>query len=150
MSNYAYATELMYCNGLLASVASARRCTIPLNRFVTTPFNLIEGDHIYAKVIANNLHGQSEYSLEGNGASIWLVPDAPLSLSNNAALTDATQIALTWTPGVSNRGTEVIDYRIYYTSESINAFVELNAGILDEYYTTTATLLPGQNYKFKV
>lgn len=111
---------------------------------------MIEGDHVYAKVIANNMHGQSAYSTKGNGASIWLVPDAPLSLTNNAALTDATQIAFTWTPGVSNRGTEVIDYRVYFTLESDDSFVELDSGILDGYYTTIETLLPGENYKFKV
>jgi hypothetical protein len=115
-----------------------------------TPFDLIEGDHVYAKIIATNVHGNSEYSEEGNGASIWLVPDAPLSLANNDELTDAAQIALTWTPGVSDRGTEVIDYRLFYTLESDDSFVELDSGILDEIYTTTVTLVPGSNYKFKV
>jgi hypothetical protein len=42
------------------------------------------------------------------------VPDAPLNLQNNPAITTATQIAIMWEDGVFNGGKEVTDYRITY------------------------------------
>jgi hypothetical protein len=101
-------------------------------------------------VISTNDYGSSEYSDVGNGATIWVEPDPPQFLANNAAVTSAISIGLSWSEGVSNGGTEVIDYRIWYTSESNANFVELDSGVLNEFYETSITLIPGQNYKFKV
>ncbi len=42
------------------------------------------------------------------------VPDAPLSLANNAAVTTALQIGLTWSQGAYNGGVPVLDYRVSY------------------------------------
>jgi hypothetical protein len=49
-------------------------------------------------------------SAVGGAAVIVLVPDAPVSLANNPAITMGTSIGLTWVPGASNGGTPVIDY----------------------------------------
>ena len=51
---------------------------------------------------------------------------------------------------MSKGGTEILDYRVWYTLETDNSFVELESGVLYEYYSTTVTLTPGENYKFKV
>ena len=60
------------------------------------PFNLIEGDHVYVKVTASNVYGESEFSAVGNGATIWVVPDAPTFFTNNAGVTNAFEIGLLW------------------------------------------------------
>jgi hypothetical protein len=41
-------------------------------------FTLEWGASIYAKVLAYNVYGDSLISLEGNGAVIVTIPDAPL------------------------------------------------------------------------
>lgn len=150
MSTFAYAQDLMYCNGGLALTVSTRTCVLPLSVLQSAPFNLIEGDHVYVKIYASNVYGDSVYSAVGNGASIWVVPDAPLFLVNNAEVTNAYEIGLLWQEGVNNGGTEVLDFRFYYTLESDNSYQQLVSGLLYEYYTTVTVLVPGENYKFKV
>lgn len=83
----AYHTELEYCNGEDEAVITARSCTIPLTVFYTTPFNMVLGDHIYVKVTASNLYGASLESVPGDGAAVVFLPEAPLNLANNAAVT---------------------------------------------------------------
>lgn len=51
-------------------------------------------------------------SPSGNGAVIVYVPDAPISLADNPVITNALHVGLTWSDGVSNGGTSVIDYTI--------------------------------------
>jgi hypothetical protein len=48
---------------------------------------------------------------------IQLVPDAPVSMTNVPEVTDASNIKFTWSDGVSNGGTPVIDYKILYALE---------------------------------
>ena len=43
-----------------------------------------------------------------------LVPDAPVSLSNNLTVTLATQIGLTWLDGASDGGTSISEYELWY------------------------------------
>jgi len=38
--------------------------------------------------------------------------DAPINVANNALITNKTKIGLTWSPGLSNGGKAVIDYRV--------------------------------------
>lgn len=80
----------------------------------SSPFNLVFGDSIFAKVTATNFYGESESSNQGNGATILLVPDAPLNLADNPAVTTAYVIGLVWDDGHSYGGTPIIDYRITY------------------------------------
>ena len=77
----------------------------------SAPYNLVWGASIYAKVIATNLVGSSNYSYDGNGAMILTNPDAPLLLSCNSLLTSKSRIAITWQAGISNGGAAV-DYRV--------------------------------------
>ena len=104
----------MYCNGAFAVFVSGRQCTVPLADLTTTPFNLVLGDHVDVKVIAKNIYGSSDFSAVGDGATIKLVPDAPLNLQNLPDITTATRIGLSWTPGVSDGGSPVLDYQIFY------------------------------------
>jgi len=65
-------------------------------------------------VISTNFYGDSIFSVAGNGAVIWVVPDAPINIANDAATSSDKIIKITWTQGSSNGGSEIIDYSIYY------------------------------------
>jgi hypothetical protein len=41
-------------------------------------------DDVFVKVIATNVYGDSPYSDVGSGALIWVVPEAPINLLNDA------------------------------------------------------------------
>jgi len=85
-----YRLNLDDCNGSLQSIVSSRTCTVPLTSLYNSPFNLALGDHIYAIIIAVNSYGNSVQSTPGDGASVVLVPDAPINIANNPAMTSAT------------------------------------------------------------
>lgn len=52
-------------------------------------------------------------------------------------------------PGSSSGGEPLIDYRIEY-DQSTDTWIELQAGITSQSYTTVATLTKGRTYKFRV
>jgi len=47
--------------------------------------------------MATNQFGDSLVSNSGNGATIVLVPDAPISLVKNTQISSSTVIAFSWT-----------------------------------------------------
>lgn len=116
---------------------------------MTSPYSLNWGDSIYAKVKATNIVGDSQESVEGNGAVILTKPDAPVTLANDGATTSATTIAMTWSEGAANGGTPVIDYRIKYKLSSDAIYTTLVTGITTTSFTTTL-LKQGSEYTFKV
>jgi hypothetical protein len=124
-------------------------CYVPQAKLGQEPFNLFVGDSVFAKVSAINFYGESDFSEVGNNGVHRDVPDAPFNLQNNEGGTDATRISFSWQPGSSNGGTPVIDYRIYWATESAD-FVELVSGVTFTQYTTTVSVASGQNYRFKV
>jgi hypothetical protein len=75
-----------------------------------------------------------------------LVPDAPISLANNKAVTDAFKIGLTWKDGASNGGSPVLDYTVYYSIDggSLKAFEPVTVTS----FVTTVELVPGGIYVF--
>jgi len=54
------------------------------------------GSHIYAKVIAFNVYGDSQESQVGNGAIILTYPDAPVNVQELYAGRSATTLGLQW------------------------------------------------------
>lgn len=70
------------------------------------------GSSVYAKVSATNQFGTSTFSNSGNGAVIVTVPDSPISVANNMAVTTVNKVGIIWEPGFSEGGLPVIDYRI--------------------------------------
>jgi len=82
------------CNGSTSTIISSRSCLIPISTLRSAPFNLPWGSSVFAKVSATNLYGTSDESLQGNGAVILTVPDAPLSVQDDPLVTSGTQIAL--------------------------------------------------------
>jgi hypothetical protein len=72
------------------------------------------GDSVFATITASNVYGESQDSPAGNGATIVLVPDAPVGVSDNTLITSATKIGFTWMNGISHGGSAIIDYRVTY------------------------------------
>ena len=58
------------------------------------------------------------------------------------------QVGLTWTDGVSDGGTAIIDYQVQYKVD--NVWVTIATGIKPKSYTTTLSLVAGQSYWFRV
>lgn len=112
------------------------------------PFNHVWGSDIYAKIIATNAYGDSEYSPLGNGAKITTYPDAPTPLIEDYSQRSATTLGLSWMNGASDGGAAPIDYTVSYDQGS-DEYVVLESNILPTSYTAT-NLIPGTIYKFKV
>ena len=103
-------------------------CTVQISTLRAAPFNYVWGDSIYARISATNIVGTSLFSTDGNGAIFLTNPDAPTSLANNAAITAATQIGLTWSAGAANGGAPVIDFRLTF-DQGTGTWVTYASGI---------------------
>ena len=93
---------------------STTSCTVPISVLQAAPYNLPWGSSIYATVAATNVVGSSTASAPGYGAVILTNPDPPISLSNNAAITNSAVIGLTWTAPTAVGGTPIINYRVLW------------------------------------
>jgi hypothetical protein len=100
-------------------------------------------------VSATNSYGESALSESGNGATIVLVPSAPVNLANNLAVTTKSVIGITWKNGASTGGSPLIDYQVLYDKGN-GDWVVLAASVSTTSYQTIVTLTPGQTYSFKV
>lgn len=60
------------------------------------------------------MYGDSPLSEAGNGAVIWVGPDAPLALLNDPATTTDAVIRFTWTAGANDGGSAVTGHTIYW------------------------------------
>lgn len=128
-----------------------RYCQIALSTLTAAPYDLVQGESIYAKIISVNTYGDSIYSEAGNNAVIQLVPEPPINLANDPLTTTDIVIRFTWDQGLNNGGVEVIDYDIYYDQGSVvGTYVLLDEGVLTQYYQTTIALTAGETYTFKV
>lgn len=106
---------------------------------------------VYAIVSAINIVGPSVFSdptLASNAAIILTNPDAPLNLQNVASVTSGTQVGLSWTIGVKDGGSPVIDYTVSYAigSGQYNVYQQ---GITTTTFTVVG-LTAGTTYKFVV
>jgi hypothetical protein len=55
------------CDGTASDVILNTSCTVDVSDLKAAPFELPWGSHIWAKVLAINIVGESEYSSPGNG-----------------------------------------------------------------------------------
>ena len=79
-----------------------------------------------------------------------MVPDTPINFANDPAITNEARISMTWSPGASNGGTAILEYRVYYAEESELEDSLLVDGLTATSYTTSIDLVSGANYKLKV
>ena len=110
---------------------------------------MVKGDSIFAKIVSVNVYGESQQSLAGNGALIQTIPDSPINLLNDASTTTGYLIKFTWTEGISNGGSKVIDYNIYY-DQGLGGYVLLAQKVTSTFYETSTTLTPSVTYSFKL
>jgi hypothetical protein len=80
--------ESVDCDG--PASAETKKCSILLATLIVSPYNLVLNEEIWAKVVATNFYGDSVQSVAGNNGLTKLVPDSPVNLVNDAAVTDAT------------------------------------------------------------
>jgi hypothetical protein len=123
-------------------------CTIPVTTLRAAPFTLAWGDHVYAKVFATNIYGNSDFSLPGNGAMITTNPDRPINLLEVYASRAPTTIGLIWEPAAFTGGDIIIDYRVSIAVQG-QSFTVIASGLLDPEYTATG-LTSGVIYEFRV
>jgi hypothetical protein len=128
-----YTEEIVNCDGSVADIISALQCSLPLTVLGDTPYSLVSGDSIFAKIVAINFYGESAASDGGNGAIIAATPFAPINLLDSVDVTTAYIIGFTWSDGSSNGGYPIIDYRISY-DQSTGTFVELEDGVTERSY----------------
>lgn len=137
------------CDGSQSDVIAALQCTIPLATLTLEPYSLVFGNSVWSKITATNFYGESAESDQGNGAIILLVPDAPVGLADNVAVTTAYVIGFTWNDGMSVGGSPIIDYRVSF-DHSTGTYEYLDSGITTKSYSTSVVLTPGATYSFKV
>ena len=125
-------------------------CLVPITTLRSTPFSLPWGSKIVGKVMARNLYGPSELSVEtpsDQQATILTIPDPPTGLAEVLASKTTTSIGLSWINGDSNGGATVTEYTI---SSSIGgAYSVLQSGVTSASFTATG-LSTGTTYSFKV
>jgi len=102
------------CDGSDSVIVAELKCTIPLLSLQSYPFSLKLGDSVFATVTASNTYGESQASPAGNGATIMVVPDSPVSVTDNVEVTSVTRISLTWINGISHGGSPILDYKVTY------------------------------------
>jgi len=75
---------------------------------------LSSGSEYKFKIEARNSFGYSQTASNEVTILQAQVPDAPLSLANDAATTASGIVAITWTDGSFNGASPVIDYTVFY------------------------------------
>lgn len=110
--NSVYSEDLTDCDGTQTNIVSSTACIVPLETLYNNPYNLLQGDEIWAKVSATNLYGTSNESTPGNGDVVVFVPDQPINLQDDVPVTSAFVMGLTWDDGPNDGGKPVIDYVI--------------------------------------
>ena len=77
------------------------------------------------------------------------MPDAPTDLRNDPLTTSDTVIRFTWSAGISNGGTSVLDHTIYYDQGTAGSLILLEVTGTSLFYQTTS-VTAGKTYRFKV
>jgi hypothetical protein len=90
------------------------------------------------KVIATNFYGDSPFVIS-EGGMIFTIPDAPVGLENDAAITTSSVIKIKWSAGTSDGGSQVLDYSVVY-DQGKGVWTQLAFGLTDQFYVTTVSL----------
>jgi hypothetical protein len=108
------------------------------------------GKSYYFKISSVNTIGESELS-EAYLVVAATIPEAPTLLTRNELLTTKTVLSFDWSEGVSNGGSDIIDYKVEY-DQSMDTYVEVASGLTVRSFTTTylEAITAGNYYKFKV
>lgn len=91
-----YSEQLTSCNGSGSSIVSSTQCSIPSALLNASPFNIVWGNSVWAKLSAINVYGESSMSSVGNGGIIITKPDAPLNILEDIAERTLNSIGFYW------------------------------------------------------
>lgn len=133
------ATEL--CEETQAELHSQESCTIGMAVLGRRPYNLQQGDSIYAKASSSNLIGAGRLSDESNGAVYTECsngePDAPVNLAEMKEFRTETSLKITWEDGKCDGNSPIESYTVVYTARGSSSaeFVEIDADL--HYYEIT-------------
>lgn len=136
-----------------------RTCTVPLETLVASPYNLLSGEGVWARIVCVNEIGSSMASDIGNDAIIPRPPDSCTNLNLVARNTNSIQFG--WTDGLSNGGAPIESYDISYqqVSGTSNAFGQVFTDSIFPNYNqmnnnvrqyTASSLTNGAQYMFNV
>jgi hypothetical protein len=112
-----FITQLEHCDGSDTTIRDSTTCVVPSIILHEDPFLHPWASHIYAKVVATNIYGDSGESVEGNDAIIYAVPDKPVSLAEDYSQRSASTLGLTWVDGEDPGGLPVLDFRVTITQD---------------------------------
>lgn len=87
-------------------------CTLPVETLEAAPFNLVDGDSVYARIVCQNVIGLSIPSDVNNGA---VIPGIPHAVSQFTC-TDRTinSISLSWAEPIFDGGSPITCYVLTY------------------------------------
>jgi hypothetical protein len=103
-------------------VLSNNFCEINIATLLAAPYNVDGGDHIWAKVSAANVYGESAQSSAGNDAMYTREPDSPISLAEDSLERTADSITITWADGNNHGGVQITNYKIEYRVQGSSTF----------------------------
>jgi hypothetical protein len=129
ISTDVYTQESVDCDGTNSDVIADKYCLINISTLLAAPYNVDGGDSIYAKVQTANIYGETDISLEGNGAYYTRVPDQLISLTEDNSVRTLSTNGLTWADGVNNGGVPILDYTIKMKEQSEENFATIANGI---------------------
>lgn len=115
---------------------------------IAEPFSLPWGSSVFIKVTAKNAYGDSDQSVEGNGAVITTTPDAPINLAEDETQRTKSTLAIKWDPAPFTGGASIDYYRISYAVGEGSFEVLANNHLITDY--TLTELTAGITYKFIV
>ena len=79
-----------------------------------------------------------------------MVPDAPINFGNLVEITLDDRIGLSWDDGLSNGGTSIIDYQVFFDDGlGTGVFIELASALTERKYTASG-LYSGLLYTFRI
>jgi hypothetical protein len=134
----------------LGALATSQRyipsttCTVPISVLESTAYSLVDGDSVYAQMVAYNCHGASVASTVDNGAIIPRVADAPLPrcISQSASTVD-----IAWDNGVNTGGTPITAYQIIYVERNnalaVSQTITVDAITQNFQFTNRRYTIPG-------
>jgi hypothetical protein len=114
-----FAEETQNCDGKSESVIDNTKCTIPMSSFWASPFTLAAGTPINIQIYAKNQYGTSGATTNSGSENVETVPPKPNSPSRVNALTDTSQITMTWTElteDIDTGGSAITSYQLQWDS----------------------------------
>lgn len=113
-----YIEEQTYCNVRYdETVINNRFCVLPMDTLTAAPFNLVQGDLVVARILAANIVGESQYSMEnGLGAQIIIAPHSPILAPYRGGQTsvDSAHVLIAPLTGAQTGGSEITSYYIQF------------------------------------